>query len=980
NGRRTTYARDALGRLAEVGFPDGAWLRYAYDPAGRLREASGLRSGTTRYGYDAAGRLAETEVAGAVRRRFAYDPAGRLTRVEEAGQAAAAVEYDGAGRLARLADGAGRTWVFAWDAAGRLTSRTGPDGGVERLTYDGAGRLVERLSADGATERYAWDSAGRLVGLRRGEAWEQRFAYDALGRLVRNAWPDGALAYGYDPAGNLSRVQEEKGGQTVEYTYDADGLVLSRTLPGGLRAEYERDREGNLTRARLGEAEVTIEYDALRRRQRVRYGQAASAEYAYDSEGRVQAVTVRNAAGQPLVSTRYGWDGAGRLAATEVDGQRLEYAYDAAGRLAAAKLPDGSRREYAYDRGASLVQAGPARYELDAAGRPTRLREAGTETAIAWGPAGHLAETRAGTAATRYAFSGDDLTRVALPGQGAVEYGYDGEGNLVSRADGRGTVRYLIDGRSLAAETDAEGRVRSAYLYGDRLDEHLARLHEGQPQYYVTGPDLSVLAVLDGRGRVLNRYRYGPFGEPLEAREEVLNPFRFQGRLYDPATGLYHYRARWYAPQLARFVSPDPVPGDAANPVTLDRYAFLDNDPVNRADPLGTQSGSTFGQFVQGLPAVRNFVRTSLTPAAVPGVNPASSAGRDLAHLASKNLAPTGVPSVKQFGEGLNPGQRAVYQNLLSKGFPHRAPPGYALPPRVPTGMSESQAAIKRLQEAGFPNQAGFFQQAQAALQNVKHGAQLYGKEVTSTLTLVGGFWGALQQPVTFIAALPGGGFIVGGAVAIAGAGGVLIGTGLNQIGPVQAVSTAFISKLMGYDTAGLDAHQQFGPKALEGQQKVIAQNLTQIAQSGLPFTPPDAGIAQGTPDLGRPPTPPAPPAAPPPDRAGDPSAPVLAPATPGAPPQAQTGTTGDKADTGAPGGTAADPQTGPGLPGAEGEAPGGRRHRRPQTGAPTPEGDAEGQDGKAKAGAGAGAGAGSGFPEKDDDGEDDGPAPEGDG
>ena len=851
NGRRTTYVRDVLGRLAEVGFPDGAWVRYAYDPAGRLREASGRRSGTIRYRYDAAGQLAETETAAAARRRFAYDPAGRLTRVEEAGQPAASVEYDGAARLSRLADGAGRAWTFAWDRAGRLAGRTAPDGGVERLAYDGAGRLTERVAADGATERYTWDASGRLTGLRRGEAWEQRFAYDPAGRLVRNTWPGGALAYAYDPAGNLSRVQEEKGGQAVEYAYDADGLVLSRALSGGPRAEYERDREGNLTRARLGEAEVTVEYDALRRRQRVRYGQAASAEYAYDGEGRVQAVTVRNAAGQPLVSARYGWDTAGRLASTEVDGRRIEYAYDAAGRLAAAKLPDGSRREYAYDRGASLIQAGPARFDLDAAGRPTRLREAGAETAIAWGPAGRLAETRAGAAVTRYVFAGEDLTRVELPGQAGVEYHYDGEGNLVGRSEGRDSVRYLIDGRSLAAEMGPDGRARSIYLDGDRLDEHLARLHEGQPQYYVTDPNLSVLAVLDARGRVLNRYLYGPFGEPLEAREEVPNPFRFQGRLYDPATRLYHYRARWYAPQLARFVSPDPLPGDAANPVTLERYAFLDNDPVNRADPLGTQSGSTFGEFVQGLPAVRNFVRTSIPPAAIPGVDPASSAGRELAQFAARNLAPSGAPSVWQPGTGLDPGQRAVYQNLLSKGFPYRAPPGYALAPRVPTGMSESQAAVKRLQEAGFPNQAGFFQQARNALQDVRQGAQLYGKEVTGTLTLVGGFWGALQQPVGFIAALPGGGLIVGGAVAIAGAGGLLIGTGLNQIGLVRSASTAFISRVMGYDTAGLDAYQQFGPKALAGQQKVIAKNLTRIAQSGLPFDPPDPGVAGGTPDLG---------------------------------------------------------------------------------------------------------------------------------
>ena len=856
NGRRTRYSRDTLGRLTEVTFPDGAWLRYAYDLPGRLREASGLRSGTVRYAYGSTGQLSEVEWAGAARRRFAYDASGHLTRVEEAGQAAATLEYDAVGRLTRLSDGAGRSWTFGWDRAGRLTSRGTPDGRTERLTYDEAGRLIERAGSDGSGERYAWDSAGRLAGLHRPGAGEQSFAYDGFGRLARNTWPGGALSYAYDPAGNLSRVQEQRSGQAVDYTYDADGLALTRTLPGGLHSEYERDREGNLVRARLGEAEVRVEHDPLRRRKRVHYGQTASAEYAYDPEGRVQSLTVRDASGQPLLGVRYGWDTSGRLVSADHDGKRLEYAYDAVGRLAAARLPDGSRREYAYDRGGSLVQAGSTRFEIDPTGRPGRLRDGTAETVLGWDARGRLAESRSGAGAVRFAYAGEDLVRVEPSGRAAVEYRYDGEGNLAERVEGRDSVRYLVDGRSVAAETDGQGRVRSAYLDGDRLDEHLARLQDGQPQYYVTDLDQSVLAVLDGQGRVLNRYLYGPFGEPLEAREETPNSFRFQGRLYDPATRLYHYRARWYAPQLARFLAPDPLPGDAANPASLEPYAFLDNDPVNRVDPLGTQSASTFDEFVRSLPAVRNFVRTSLPPAPVPGVDPLSSAGRDLAQFASKNLAPTGGPTLWQPGAGLDPGQRATYQSLLSKGFPHRAPPGYALPPRVPTGLSESQAAVRRLQEAGLPNQAGFFQQARNALQDVRQGAQLYGKEVSGTLTLVGGFWGALQQPVSFIAALPGGGVIVAGAVAISAGGGYLIGTGLNQIGPVQSFSTALISSLLGYDKAGLDAQQQLGPKTLAGQQRAIAQNLSQFARSGLPFDPPDPSLAQGTVGLDRNPPP----------------------------------------------------------------------------------------------------------------------------
>lgn len=47
--------------------------------------------------------------------------------------------------------------------------------------------------------------------------------------------------------------------------------------------------------------------------------------------------------------------------------------------------------------------------------------------------------------------------------------------------------------------------------------------------------------------------------------------------------GLYHYKARAYHPGMGRFLQSDPIDyGDGMN-----MYAYVGNDPVNVADPMG---------------------------------------------------------------------------------------------------------------------------------------------------------------------------------------------------------------------------------------------------------------------------------------------------------------------------------------------------------------------------------------------------------
>jgi RHS repeat-associated protein len=57
----------------------------------------------------------------------------------------------------------------------------------------------------------------------------------------------------------------------------------------------------------------------------------------------------------------------------------------------------------------------------------------------------------------------------------------------------------------------------------------------------------------------------------------------FTGREYDSETGLYYYRARYYSPQLGRFLQRDPVGYWAG----INLYTYCSNNPTSWIDPFG---------------------------------------------------------------------------------------------------------------------------------------------------------------------------------------------------------------------------------------------------------------------------------------------------------------------------------------------------------------------------------------------------------
>ena len=107
--------------------------------------------------------------------------------------------------------------------------------------------------------------------------------------------------------------------------------------------------------------------------------------------------------------------------------------------------------------------------------------------------------------------------------------------------------------------------------------------------YYHTDHQGSVRAITDGSGAVVNSYAYDSYGTAQESVESLAQRFRYTGREYDGLTGLYHYRARAFDPETARFLQEDPLWFEGGD---LNIYGYVGQNPVNLIDPSGTFAGN----------------------------------------------------------------------------------------------------------------------------------------------------------------------------------------------------------------------------------------------------------------------------------------------------------------------------------------------------------------------------------------------------
>jgi len=631
DGLETRMCYDSLGRRTSITDPDAGTSLYAYDDAGRLSWSRDARGSVVRYEYDGLDRIVRIDHPDDTPDvTYEYDdPAvangiGRVSRIDD-GVSVSSFAYDAKGRAAVKAQAIdGRTFVFRmdYDEAGRVTRLSYPDGtavereysdagGLKALRWDGHavvsyGRFRDgdeaemenklyRLTGEGIESEIEYDpKTGRPVRIvsRRergaGEPVEDiEYRYGGSGSveaIVDNLDPSKSQAFAYDA---LDRVTSADGVYGhAEYRYLNNGNILAKE---GLRLQYDpdhphavsRDSEGNRyaydangNMVRRGGCDLA--YDAVNRLVSISRDGVETAAYAYDhannrvrrsvaggavsyNADRLYEVTVAPGGGERHTKYFYGIKNelvaqmtAENASLVALDDPRIIGAYYARDNL---KGLCG----YAYGLLGSLSRD-PDTYRCCAAaillmalaallGFSIRLFRAGARRR----PGAPRWAAMTAPAVCFCVFSVFGLF-------GCVDF-------LDTGSDGEPPWAAVPAG----GDGGAEGPARGMYFFHPD--------HNGNISY-----------IADDRGEVVCRLHYRPYGETASMTGVDPARYKFNTHELDAESGLYYCNARYYDPGIGRFITPDTIVPDPGRSQTLNRYMYVEGNPVSLNDPTGTRA------------------------------------------------------------------------------------------------------------------------------------------------------------------------------------------------------------------------------------------------------------------------------------------------------------------------------------------------------------------------------------------------------
>jgi len=568
NNHTTTFTYDSNlhAELTRVTDALGNATRYSYNPIGWLASATDANGKTAQYGYTPLGRVASVTDPVGNTTHYLYDPNGNLSTVSDAKNHSIYYEYDGRDRITKMTDQLGRYETYAYYTGTQITSTTGDNlksytdrkGQTTTINqYDAMNRIHLVTFGDNSTTSFSYDAAGRATGITDSISGTIGFTYNDFG--CTNCAGRG-----------LDRIaQETTTLSTLSYTYDANGRRASMTVANEPAVTYGYDDAGRLTSLARVIGSTSRTYNI-----------------GYDNAGRRNALQIPLAAANSFVTTTYGYDIANRLtgmllqgAAAQID--NLTYTYDPNGNrtsftrtVAQALSPPVSGTSY--DAANQMLTYNGKNLSYDQNGNlQSRIDVCGT-TAYTWDARNRL------TAINGYKSDCTALT---------ASFSYDALNRRTSKTINGTTTQYVYDGSDIIQEIT--NSVKTNYVRTLDIDEPLTRISGSSIRHYVKDALGSTLALTDDTGAAVTTYTYDAFGNMTASGEASENPFQYTGREND-GTGLLYYRARYYSPEMQRFLSEDPI---RLNGGDINFFTYISNNPVNWVDPEGLQQRSPYGEI-----------------------------------------------------------------------------------------------------------------------------------------------------------------------------------------------------------------------------------------------------------------------------------------------------------------------------------------------------------------------------------------------
>ena len=189
---------------------------------------------------------------------------------------------------------------------------------------------------------------------------------------------------------------------------------------------------------------------------------------------------------------------------------------------------------------------------------------------------------------------------VSISGDGmSASSAYDADGQRVMTTQPDGTIIYTpFPDYELTDPPTGADTVRTTYRLGGRIVAVQTKVGAAAGAFYFTYTDhlgnISAMSTTAGTVVTNSNARYDPFGTFTTATpgsNRSISNHGFTGHRHNNTgtnnLGLIYMNARYYMPEVGRFISPDSIVPEPKNPQTYNRYSYALNSPVNYTDPTG---------------------------------------------------------------------------------------------------------------------------------------------------------------------------------------------------------------------------------------------------------------------------------------------------------------------------------------------------------------------------------------------------------
>ena len=631
NNTYEEYQYTPTGLISSFRSKTGAVTKYEYDAVGNNISVTDAYNGKKKYTYDSLNRkISETDELGN-EIKYEHNVYGLISKVIYPDETFETYTYDNILNKTSETDRGGNTKYYTYDSFGNLTKVTDALGGEYQYTYDKNSNLISVIDANKNVTQYDYNNMERLLnislpmGMSDNSNYNNNgllssytdfngntlsYLYNGDGKIQSQNYNNNIINFNYDKYGNISKVSDKDNDYT--YIYDENGLLDKCNFTSTDFVDYEYDAFGNISSISTPYSEIKYNYDILNRVDSVIDKEGNETQYSYDAAGNIVSKLLPNG-----TEVAYRYDNCNRITSESIYDRNnilvneYSYSYTTSGNISQIKENSGKITKYTYDNLYRLIREETFQddkttdlkeYTYDNVGNRLSMNDNGKLITYTYDNNDRLIAEGENT---YYYDNNGSLTKIITP-NGSKEYSYNEQGQLEKVTDGENTTEYKYDylGNRICSISNGEktnyvwdnsldnpellyqvtGDEVITYTYADTL---ISQNDTGNTSYYISDAQRNVRYLMDKSGNVTDSYDYSAFGCLKEHTGDSENKMLFAEQQYDSNIELYYLRARYMNPQNGNFISRDSYFGNIEEPLSLNKYIYAQNNPVNYYDPSG---------------------------------------------------------------------------------------------------------------------------------------------------------------------------------------------------------------------------------------------------------------------------------------------------------------------------------------------------------------------------------------------------------